>query len=141
MAGSRQDTYSVTVSLDGDDTGVWDKMDGGALDSEETKYKPGGLAPEVSLGGTVTVENVTVSRLYDLDRDHRGLVSSLLNRVGKGRCVVKKQPLDPDGVAVGDPLVYRGVLKAVTPPPVDSESNSAGLLEIEVSTQGSVGAS
>jgi hypothetical protein len=138
MAGSRQDTYSVRVRVNGEGTGVWDKMSGGAVDSEETKYRPGGLGDEVSLGGHTTTENVTVTRLYDLDRDHNGLVRKLLNGVGKSKVVVTKQPLDNDGVPFGKPLVYRGILKSCTPPDVDSESTSAGLLAIEVSTAGTV---
>lgn len=136
---SRQDQYNITVSVDGIDTGTWDKMDGGAVDSEETKYKPGGLGAEVTLGGSVTTENVTVSRLYDLDRDHSGLVRMLLARAGKAKVNINKQPLDADGIPFGTPLVYKGVLKMVSPPEVDSESSDAGLLEIEVSTAGTIG--
>jgi hypothetical protein len=49
---SRLDQYNVTVSLDGTPLGTFDKMTGGEIDSEETKYKPGGMAPQVSLGGS-----------------------------------------------------------------------------------------
>lgn len=139
MSGSRTDTYDVRVRVNGEGTGTWDKMSGGAVDSEETKYRPGGLGEEVSLGGHVTTENVTVTRLYDLDRDHNGLVRTLLAGVGKAKVVVTKQPLDSDGVPFGDPLVYRGKLKSVSPPDVDSESAAAGLLGIEVSVAGTVG--
>lgn len=138
MAGSRQDQYSVSVSIDGDDYGVWDKMSGGGVDSTEQKYNPGGMAPEVTLGGKVTVDNVKVSRLYDLQRDHT-TVKTIIGRVGKGRVVVKKQPLDVDGNPFGNPLVYQGTLKTCTPPEVDSESNNAALVELEVSTAAGVG--
>lgn len=138
MSGSRQDTYNVTVRVDEVPTGTWDKMSGGMVDSDETKYKPGGLAPEVSLGGSVSVENVTVSRLYDLERDHQGLVRTLIARVGKAKVAVVKQPLDQDGLPFGSPLVYKGTLKSVSPPDPDSESSDAGLLEIEVTTAGTV---
>lgn len=139
MAGSRQDTYAVSVSMDGEPIGIWDKMSGGAVDSAERKYRPGNLGEEQSLGGTKTTENVTVQRLYDLQRDHVGLVKRLLNRCGIARMVVIKQPLTNEGVPVGAPLVYTGTLKACTPPEVDSESDEAGLLEIEISTEGGVG--
>lgn len=138
MSGSRQDQYSVSVSIDDVDYGVWDKMDGGDVDSTEQKYNPGAMAPEISLGGKTTVNNVKVSRIYDLDRDH-GVIKTIIGRVGKGQCIVKKQPLDVDGNAFGQPLVYRGVLKTCTPPTVDSESNNAALVELEVSTAATVG--
>jgi hypothetical protein len=136
--GSRQDQYNVTVTIDGADYGTWDKMGGGEVDSEEKKYKPGGLAPEVSLGGSQTVGNITVSRLYDLARDH-GTVKELLGRVGKAVVVVSKQPLDADGNAFGAPIVYRGTLKTCTPPEVDSESSDAAMIELEVTSSGAVG--
>lgn len=135
---SRQDQYAVSVRIDGTDTGVWDKLSGGEIDSEETKYKPGGMAAAVSLGGSVEVGNVTVSRLYVLDRDHT-VIKTWINRVGKANVVVTKQSLDVDGNSFGAPLVYQGTLKTVTPPEVDSESNDAALVEIEVTCSGTVG--
>lgn len=134
---SRMDQYSVSVEIDGHDEGVWDKMSGGEVDSEETKYKPGGMAMEVSLGGSRSVGNVTVSRLYVLDRDHPK-VKTWMARAGRAPCKVSKQPLDTDGNVFGAPIVYTGKLKAVTPPEVDSESSDAALVEIEVSTSGTV---
>lgn len=134
----RANQYSIAVSLDGDDLGIFDKMSGGMVNSEETKYPPGGMAPEVSLGGRVMTDNVTVSRLYDLNRDHLS-IKHLMSRVGKGTVVVKKQPLDVDTNPFGEPIVYRGLLKSVKAPETDSESSSAALLEMEVSTAGTVG--
>jgi hypothetical protein len=130
---SRLDQYSVTVSLDNVSLGVFDKMSGGEIDSEETKYKPGAMAPQVSLGGSVTVNNVTVSRLYVLSRD-KAIEATLKSRVGKGAVKVTKQSLDTDGNAFGTPLVYSGVLKQVTFPEPDSESSAAALVALEVSS-------
>lgn len=132
---TRQDTYSVSVSVDGVNLGIWDKMTGGAVDSEEYKYKPGAMAPVVSLGGTKTVDNVVVSRLYRLARDH-DRAQWLINRVGNARVVVSKQPLDTDGNVYGKPIIYRGTLKRCTFPEVDSESSNAGLIELEVTPEG-----
>lgn len=134
---NRQDQYTVSVSVNDEDYGVWDKFSGGAADSEERKYKPGGMAPELSLGGQQTVTNVTVSRLYDLERDH-STIKTLLSLAGKAEAVIKKQPLDADGNAFGEPITYRGTLKTVTPPDTDSESNEAAMVEIEVSSAGAV---
>jgi hypothetical protein len=134
---SRMDQYAVAVEIDGKDEGIWDKQSGGGVDSEETKYKPGGMAKEVSLGGSTNIENVTVSRLYVLDRDHLR-VKAWMSRVGRATVKVSKQPLDVDGNVFGDPIVYTGKLKRCTPPEVDSESSDAGLVEIEVSTSGTV---
>lgn len=126
----REDTYSVKVSVDGRDLGVWDKMEGGEIDSEETRYRPGGLAEEIPLGGTRTRGNITLSKLYD--EGVHDVYHWLDSRAGRGSVVVTRQPLDPDGNAFGRPLVYVGTLKSVAPPAIDSESSDAALVEIEV---------
>lgn len=138
--GSRKDQYRITVTVDGRTLPAphaWDTLTGGEIDSEELKYKPGAMAPEISLGGTVTVGQVVVGRIYDLDRDHVN-IHWLIGRVGKGHVVVKKQPLDIDGNAFGRALVYQGKLKRVLPPEVDSTSTDAAILEVEVTPQGTV---
>src|SRR4051812_42665853 len=98
---SRLDQYDISVTVDN-----WvipdsfDKLTGGAVDSEETKYKPGGMQPQISLGGSVTTDNVVVSRLFRLDRDI-DVVNTLKGRVGKGDVTVKKRQLDVDGNPAG----------------------------------------
>lgn len=132
----REDTYSVRVSVDGRDLGVFDKLSGGEVDSEELTYRPGGLAHQISLGGAQTTGNVTVSRLYD-EAAHEAY-HWLASRAGKGVAVVTKQPLDADGNAWGRPIVYSGTLKRVSAPDVDSEGNGAALLELEITPKGGV---
>ena len=134
---SREDQYSVGVRIDGLDFKVWDTFSGGEADSEEAKYSPGGLAPEISLGGKRTVGNITVGRLYDLLRDH-SQIQFLMERVGKADVVVTKQPLDVDGNAFGQPLVYRGKLKMCTPPDHDSQSSDPAMIELEISSAATV---
>jgi hypothetical protein len=134
---SRVDQYDVSVSINGTNTGTWDKMTGGNIDSSETKYRPGAMAPQISLGGTVEVSNITVSRNYVLTRDHP-LVPFIKGGVGKASIVVKKQPLDVDGHPFGKPIVYTGKLKQLTLPEPDSEGTAAGMVELEVSTAGMV---
>jgi hypothetical protein len=53
-APTREDTWLVSLSIDGRDLEVWDKLSGGEVDSDESKYRPGGMAAEISLGGTIT---------------------------------------------------------------------------------------
>jgi hypothetical protein len=134
---ARKDQYDVRVSVDGKNLGTFDVLTGGETDTTELVYKPGGMAPQVSLGGIVTVGQTIVNRIYQLDRDH-AQVHWLLSRVGKGQVVINKQPLDIDGNAYGKPLVYKGTLKRVTPPEVDSNSTDAALIEIEMTPSGTV---
>jgi hypothetical protein len=133
---SRQDMYRVTASIAGTTFSgeLFDKQTGGMSDSEETKYRQGGMADPISLGGQRTLENVTISRIYRQDRDP-AQVGLLLSMVGRGDITVTKIPLDINRAALPTGgLVYKGKVKSVKYPEHDSESNSAGLLEIEVST-------
>jgi hypothetical protein len=134
----RKDQHRVTVNVDGKRLGVFDVMTGGETDSDELKYRPGGMAAVISLGGVVTVGQLIVSRLYELDRDHVN-VHWLLSRVGKGQVTVTKTVLDPNKNPFGDPLVTKGVLKRVTPPEVDSNATGdAAIIELEITPEGVV---
>lgn len=132
----RQDQWSNTVTINGRPMGVWDTLDGGESDSEETKYKPGGMQPEISLGGSRSIGNLTLARL--LTRQDWDFMRTAMNNTGTWRCTVSRQPLDIDGNPFGRPLTYRGVLKTVTPGATDSSSSDAQMWEIVVSTEGSV---
>jgi len=140
---TREDTYQVNVQIEdiaaGDgsmiDLGVWDKKTGGDLDSTDTVYRPGGMAPQISLGGPKTTTNITVSRLYRLNRDHAHM-TRLYRAVGLGKMIVAQQPLDIEGNAFGNPLVWHGRLKTVKAPPVDSEASGASMVELEMTVEG-----
>lgn len=136
---ARADQRRVTVKVDDIDLGVADTKGGGAVDSEDTKHRPGGMQDERSYGGPVTVENVTATFVLDLDVLW-AKVPKLRAKVGKGKATLTEQPLDVDGNAKGKPDVYSGVLKAVTPPDYDANATGdVGKLEIEVSVSGPVG--
>jgi hypothetical protein len=107
-APTREDTWLLTVNVDGRDLGVFDTLSGGELDSEESKYQPGGMAAEISLGGRKTIGNVTIGQT----------------------------PLDPMGARAGEPLTYTGTLKTVTPPDVDSTGTDAAQLTLEATIDG-----
>lgn len=138
---TRSDTYMVNVQVEHPRTGAminygtWDKMTGGELGASASSYRPGGMAPPVSLGGVKTTTNVTVSRLYRLARDH-DVAQQLFDGVGRSKMVVTKQPLDIEGNTYGKPIVYHGTLDRVKTPDVDSESSSAGLIELEMVVEG-----
>lgn len=138
---SRSDQYNVTVSVtriingapQTRDLGTFDSFSGGEIDSEETKFHPGGLAEQISLGGRRNVNNVTVGRLYDLIRDHP-IMGWLAGGVGKADVTVTKTSITVDAQAIANPLVYQGKLKQVTPPEHDSESSDAAMYELEISS-------
>src|SRR6516164_3793217 len=138
MAGgpTRQDTHRIVVRIAHPvtgtmiDYGVFDKWAGGGYDSEETKYYPGSMADPVSLAGRTNVANVTISRLYRLERDH-SVIQQMFDGVGKSKAVLSRQPLDINKNVFGRPIVYNATLKRVSPPDLDSEQSGPALLELE----------
>ena len=133
---TREDTWKITLTVNGDEFGVWDKKTGGDVDSDEVKYYPGNMLPPISLGGRRTVANVILQREYDLDDDHVK-INTLLNLVGSGKVEVVQQPLDVDGLPkTYKGITYLGTLKRVLIPPVDSEATGASLIEVEITVDG-----
>jgi hypothetical protein len=135
---SRQDQHQVTLVVDGRPCGVFDKRTGGGVDSTETKYRPGSMGSERSLGGSQMVPNVTITRLFDGPRD-LDLVRWLYTHAGKARVSCSDQLLDADGLPYGRPDVYTGVLKKVMKADSDSNSTGAGTYDVEISTEGGIG--
>lgn len=139
MADGRSNEYLITMTVNGVNTGTWDKIKGGAVDSDESKYRGGGMGPQQTLGGLPAVGNVTVTRLYDRDRDI-DIYDWLYGLAGfGGNATVSRQPLDADGVPRGRPKVYTGLIKAVTPMDTDSNGNTPDTYDVEISTEGNVG--
>jgi hypothetical protein len=135
---NRQDKWLITVSIDGKPTGTWDTFDGGGAEATDTKYKPGGMGDEISLGGKASVGNITLGRL--LGKSQYPYMRSLLvnDRSGKARVVVVRQPLDDDGHIWGEPLTYTGTLMNIDLGATDSNGNAAQISTIVVSTSGRV---
>jgi hypothetical protein len=128
---TRQDTFQINLTLNGQGMGIWDKKTGGELDSNELTYMPGGMAPRLSLGGQKLPGNLTLQRAYDRIMDH-DKINTFLNAVGKGTVKVTQRPLDFDGHPYGKSVIWHGILKRVNVPDVDSEGNAVAMMEIEI---------
>lgn len=134
----RKDQWAVTVTIDGRNmVGFWDVLTGGETSTEELTYRPGGMGATLSLGGLTTVGQIVISRIYLLTRDHQ-TIKWLVSRVGKGRAVVTRQPLDVDGNAWGTRLTQSGVLMRVSLPEIDSNSTDAATVELEITPEGTM---
>jgi hypothetical protein len=139
--GSRQDQFALhfEIELAGNryDMGYWDKKTGGELDSDEVKYFPGAANVSVSLGGRILPGNVTIQRIYDRADDHiQNRVGRLLEGVGRAKCTIWQRPYDLDGNLKGNRFIWKGTLKRVLIPDVDSEATGAALIECEITTAG-----
>lgn len=132
--------FLITASVeDIGSLGVFDSMTGGETDSAESKHHSGGMGPEEANGGPATTANVVISRAFKRSRD-MPLRKQLRRKVGVKRMRVKRQVLDEDGHAFGDPEVWSGILKRINPiDEVDSDSGDTAMLEIELSTDEDVG--
>jgi hypothetical protein len=129
---SLQRQRRFTTRIGGDDTGVWDKKEGGEVDSSEKKYYPGGMEDPVSLGGKQEHQPLKLTRLFSLSRDLPA-VKGWMALAGQGTPVVgTEQFLDPRKNVVGEGFTYVGTLKKVALPPHDSESDDEAMVEIEV---------
>lgn len=139
-APTTQKTFRVSLTVDGNDLGVWDTSTGGKITANVLPYLPGGMGPQVALpGGTPTTDTLQLGRLYDLIRDHDRAYPLLKNAVySGGRCVVRKRPLDRDGNGHGKSITWTGTLMSVDSPPTDSNSDSAAILTVEIATDGPI---
>ncbi len=128
----RTDQEKVDVRVDDLDLGVFQTFSGGGSAADDTKNRPGGMGPEESLGGPVSRDAFTVSRLYKLERDH-SLYKVLDAKTGAARVVAVRQKLNRDRSPFGDPITYTGTLIKVTPPDHDSNASDRAEFTLEVS--------
>lgn len=127
---TREDTYLVNVTVGNLWVGTFDTHSGGEVDSEESKYRPGGMDEEISLGGRQTIGNVTVGRYYDVLRDH-AIYKWLCRQAGKTRGNVMWVPLTINGHQIGEVVQEQGTLKRVQRSDIDSMGGDAATLELE----------
>lgn len=132
---TRQDTFRVTLTVDGVPWGVWDTRSGGKTSANQIKTKSGDIDTDISLGGIPTTDNVVISRLYRIERDH-DTAMRLQSRIGRARCVVQQDPKDADGNPRGKPIVWTGVLDSLEFPSHDKNNNGRADITLEISPDG-----
>jgi len=137
-ARNNQITVSVTYRGETRDLGIFDTWEGGNVTADNTKHRRGGMGKQVAVGGRVTIEDVTVSRDYDLDRDHQH-AHWLSTAVGRGRVTATKLYLDDDANVFGVPIVITGILIGYNQPNADSDSSDVAMFEIVINPDGEVG--
>lgn len=121
------------------DLGVWDSRTGGNAGSENTSYAPGGMLPEVQLGGRQTTEDVTVARLLVRERD-RPLAKALFAARGQARVRIGDTLLDRSKNPFGAPITWKGVVQEVQWPDADSTSNDPARITLVCSAEGDIAA-
>lgn len=137
---SRQSKVTVSATYLGvtKDLGTWDTWGGGGVTADNTKHRRGAMGAQVAVGGPKTIDDVTITRDYDLERDHQ-FAHWLSGAVGRAWIVATRQFLDMDGFNFGAPIVITGVLIGYTLPEHDSDSSDVSMVEIVVNPNGEVG--
>jgi hypothetical protein len=135
MSKSAQRQFLVKVSgIDG----YFMTKTGGNVSADTTKVYDGGEPRPDVLSSPADVENVTVSRAYDHQRDADTL-ARMRGQVGKLRTTVSVTPTDEDLVANGNPVVYSdALLVGFTDVEVDASGGDAATFELEFAV-GSIG--
>ena len=132
----RQDNALITVSVDGRSLGIFEDRSGGVSDSASSTYPLGGMGKRRALGGKPEVTNVTVTRIFD--EAARGYIKWLRGRAGKGVMIVKEQPLDDEGLAIGDLETWTGLLKSVAVADRKADAGAAETFALEMVVEGPV---
>lgn len=127
----RQDQAAISVTV----TGValpfiksWTMLEGGDVEAEDTKTRPGGMLPQVNLGGPSSRSDCTVTRNYSAAL-HPYIVQ-LENVAGRAAMKVAYTILDANGVPSGPTVTMTGILKTVTRPNFDANATGAAFLSL-----------
>lgn len=131
MTYIREDQADIRVTVDGVPYGdSWASAEGGNLEADNSKTRPGGMGKEVDVGGPASRDDLTVAtQLSDVSA---GWVPRLENRVGIGTVKVGVTFLGPERTPAGRPQTRVGILKAVNAPDMDAESSDVAMLELVV---------
>lgn len=137
---ARNNEIRVSVTFLGQtrDLGIFDTWSGAEVTADNAKHRRGGMGQQIAVGGPSTIGDLTITRDYDLSRDHAN-AHWLSGAVGRARVVASKTYLDDDGIAFGPPIVITGVLSGYTQPDSDSDSGDVSMFGIVVNPDGVVG--
>lgn len=104
---------------------------GGGVDTPDTKHRNPVTRKQTARGGLQTREDVTVTREADAEAwTHQ---SALEDSAGKDRATATRQAVGPRGEAIGSASSVTGLLKSVTYPDSDLNSDDVGMLEVVIS--------
>lgn len=143
---SRKNQFRGTLTLDwpglGQIAGSFDTRTGGGRGGTSNPYRPGGMGAELQLGSQPKNDDITITRLYQTDRDHL-LLPALYAAAGKATGHYDETPLNAEGGlfdgARGKTITYQVTLMKVDPPDRDSMSEDAALFTLTLAVSGTPG--
>lgn len=113
----REDMALITVSVDQvpdfpkPKSGSWASLEGGDVEAENVKTRPGGMTPQVDLGGPTSRGDLTVK--CQLAPEMVRHVVDLENVAGNSNATISYTPLDSDHSQLGTTYHLKGKLKTV----------------------------
>jgi hypothetical protein len=128
MATKKQIRASITGATT--DYGLFDSYTGGGSDSDETKYTGVDEVQRTSVSENQD-SNPTVAREYRRARD-ADIVRSRRSKIGEAVTVIPEDK-DDDGNWQQNDAPIKGLIKTITGPEGDSNSNDTAMLTIVVS--------
>jgi len=124
----RSDMADIGVKVDGQPFGgMWATYEGGALEADDQKTRPGGMAKQVAIGGPTSRADVTVTTQFtDLIAQKAQLIEE---RSGRGSLEITVTYMDTDGNRVHG-FTRTGFVKSVAIPDVDVNSGDVAFLTL-----------
>lgn len=131
-----QDRIKVSVSSM---PGPWATISGQEVEATTSKLRPGAGEPKQALRGlSVEFSDITVTRLFEPERDAKLLADLHTNPGAFDGTTVTELFLDTDGNAIpGAQVVHRGcVVASFSQPEGDANGTDAGYLSVTFSRSG-----
>jgi hypothetical protein len=126
-------TVTITPSI-GLDLGSWDVFEGGDNTVDDLTVLPGGMAPQVALGGIPKRSPVTVKRLWSSALIP--IFKALDAQAGQAAVTVGYTVLSTSKEPAYPAVSYTGILGTVTRPNYDAMKSEAAYLQISVALNG-----
>jgi hypothetical protein len=126
----RSDQVAIHVNVTGValDNTSWDSFEGGEVKVDNLKVFPGGMQPQLALGGIPKWEDVIIHRLWS--DTLIALYKELANRAGNTPMEASYTVLETTGVATPNVFSYKGVLLDVTRPNYKSGTSEEAMLTL-----------
>jgi len=126
----RADMADIRVKLDGRPVGgMWATLEGGGLEADDQKTRPGGMTRQVAIGGPTSRNDITVTTQFT--DAIAGLAKTFEGRSGRGTLEVSVTYLNINGSAdTGFSFTRKGIVKSVQIPNVDVNTGDVAFLEV-----------
>jgi hypothetical protein len=134
----RSDQAQISVEVEGVtiDKESWGSMEGGDNVAEEATAFPGGMKPQVALGGFPKRGPLTITRPWADTLIN--VYKALDGRVGLSKVTASYQNLNANKEAVYTPYTYTGVLTSVLRPNYKAGTSEEAHLTITIATDGEI---